>query len=1433
MQNSDNVNIFCTHTNQTICLPQILRFRTLLEAESTRLQIPMTDFKLPSSFRDVKLEASNSKLQAISLDRGLLGSRDLRPSPITFLKGNAKPQLLKNQTESFRVDLASKNKSPVSREFQKTNTVLQSQSTKSFDAALPQKDAPTFVNGDAFKMDSSQQHKVVMATKNEMASQLLLQEALPKFSSIGPIISDISEEPSSTTEQRYQKEDEDRDGTATEMVREQMAEGEFYEEVEEEEEEEEEKQLSEEPPGETIIQNLPYSSQLVTEALEMAIKEVNGGDVHLEARLFDMVEAQNGIPADNSLSMEEENGAASLPSTGVLEGATQKVHRDEMGDEQPIDQVRSIKVFEDSLELNGGSEACGEQQEPPAAEVAVFCDAELPSPLETGLVEQERIREDVLEDRLVAGETESYKEARSSEWNESSHGKQPPALQDMGPREDAEHVSEGTESVSQLGPDVPAIARGEEERWERGSSHLGDHAGAAGGYLEEMDGGAEDLEVMSTEALHLSEDEERRELWSPSRENEEYDLQAEILGSELLHTERGFTVENLSPISHTALPAESCQENLFLLVEKFEEQETLLCKTDSALLEEEKKERVLEPESFSVEETFSSDESSTRDKEITLEEEPRAIGRWGSEEEDGGKVGEDIFRHKEESALGDEDPMKKEGLETVRAQDGAHEPNVASQDVNVENVLHLESSTEGQTQGRGEASQGEVLVKQEVDSGEESTVAPHGAEGDVLKGEDLTTSTEAAEGENKERTGTLEMEEAAGHLSTNVVQDSNNLPRCSEAGRFRTGAHHAEAAVSTGNSEPLQSRHAAHLEQSPVQDISEELEALSGAQSDTIGEPEAQGHADTSYDQSPSDYAGSADSPESLDTSPNATCERDGAERGLESGRHLVLEETLPDHTPLHLYDGQTVAVPGNSQSLPESPEAAEVLLLIKDSPVSLEGTRQVSEEDPSVSPQAEACDHEEEDSTVERSCSAEAASSQDTSGAKELPTSKYLEEAETETSELVSDNKELLAAAHERASEEDSFALDPIPLDAETDTKPTETFQQGNDMGKDAELIGQVQDEEAGTDSAWESEKDSVFQASSNTEGKDGPLELSDQVNKEAEGPRQVSPLTSVADLGEVILEGDVSLGGETGVVESDVLSYEEDGNVPHARDSLQISDLEGCGTEDPSQQREEAEAEAEADPSGTDCPDPLPGPALSISVDSMKDSDILEIVEQALEFNQELIKAAEHHVEAELTATAEEVGRSLEEKSQYVSIPSSDRGESQIFTEAPESSSLSARNSTGPSHLWVENNANGMQDFTKEILNGIEHFPGDMENDVGSSREELIKKVTITQQFHKEEPDDLSMVETVSQSLSQTEEEPRAEEVSAEVLVEPFLDQKGLETTGANENRFAEIMQTSCVKGKGAEMEAIINPPQFREEILSLESSQHLKFQPEDDEL
>ncbi|XP_028566639.2 nestin [Podarcis muralis] len=1409
------------HLKMSLSL-EVATYRTLLEAESTRLQIPAGDFKLISGIRDGKLELSNG----LSLDRGPLGPRDPWLSPATFPKASAKPRSPRGQNESsagsFTSSAPPKSKSPLARDFQKASTILPDPSAISFEDPLPAKDVLAPVDLPAFE-----QTEVWRATQITAVSQSLLHESLPPFDTAAP---DGLEESSLGTEQRLQVDGAMRGGRETEAgEKEGLCE---EEEEEEEEEEQEEECLSNEPAVEATTQNGPYPDRLVTEAVEIALKVVNAADVRPETGFLEGSDFPNGLPLDGSPPLEDEGRADSPPSTELVKEAAEKVLKEHTGDTPPgADLMWGNRGSEEPTEVNGSpSEACTEEHE---GETQGALATDPPTPQEMGLPEVEGEAGETADRVPVTGRIEAYQEVVPL----GEEGEEPPpsCSREQGGH-GSEEVPECPEGAGALGKDVAVAVREGKESWDPGaSSPPEEQAGATGGYLEE----AEDLEVVSTEALHLSEDEERRELWSPSKENEEEDLQA--LEGELLQAEECVACENVAPLSHVA--AESCSEQPFLQLEQAQLQAPGAPPEgmDLALREGEVGEASQEPDAVPVEETPLAEENSVREEGENMEGEPRMVESTRDAEggKERGEEGEDTPRPPREDGLGNEDAREKQGFsdtEPVCSQ----EMEVALRGEGVPGQGQISKAEEQDVAGDASEEQQQQLAEEEEgagEGGEEIPAAALDADRDIQEGR-LVVGPEAskAEREEEEEAGILEMEEIAAPLET------KDLPWCPEAeqGEADAQAEEEEQAVARVE-EVLQSQLATHLGESLAPPADKEVEVPPEVQGSPTDGFEGKDQADTSYGQSQSESLGSEDSLESWDSSPNASHETEGIEKGLESGKAIMLEETLPDHTPLHLYEGQMLAASGEPQQTPpESQEAAELPLVTQDGATSLEEVQHPPAEDDSLhSPPTEENINKQEGAEEEGGCAIEAAPIQGTDDPKVSgkPTTDALELIGSDGNLLEEDSKVLRG---------EEVARDSAQLDAESEKELAggEGLQKGGEVEEEAQFVEQFCEEEPGQDFAWGPEEDSTFQVErldpSNVEENafvegDGPLELGDQGDTEAEGGHKVSPLTSVADLGEIVLEGeegslDVQGGDLTGP-EAPACGKDED--LPCAQET---TDLEICRREDQFPQ----EDVAEGDPSGED----LPGETVaSISRESMKDADILEIVEQALEFNQELIKAAEPCVEAQPTVTGGEEGPSLEneeEESRAAPIALPDVSDSQVPTEAPEISFPDAKDPTGSGPLWADSNANGLQqDFTEEILNGIGVLqPGETECNGGISEEEPMKKVTITQQFLREELDDPSAVEVTADKRSPQvpshEETPRIEDVEPEVHEKVLLGHgKGLEATDPNENLFVDILQAACVKGgKGADPGAVSVPPHFGDEVLHLESNQHLNFRTEEEE-
>ncbi|KAL8184913.1 UNVERIFIED_CONTAM: hypothetical protein K2H54_032111 [Gekko kuhli] len=1789
------------HLKMSLSL-EVATYRTLLEAESTRLQRP-ADHTLALSLPDGKLEVSTRKRQAVSLERGPRGSRAPKPSPTAFSKGGTAPQLPKSQSGPFAVHAVPalpKSRSPVVRECQKANTVLQSRSTK----ALEGPSAPAFLDSAAFQLGSSQQNEVMTASEARTVSLSFVPE-LPCFPALVP---DALGESSSNAEQTHPPGEGREESSAPVKTRE-LGEGvELHEEVGEEE-----KPADEEPPWKTPLHGVPSPSppQLVAGASGAAPQEVHMGEVRFEAGWLGAAETPNGIPSDDSSSTEEGNGAAAAsPGTAAFEEATPELHK------SPTEGLlEGLPGSEDSGAVNGGGpEVCSEQQEAEAG-VWVSRDAEPSSLQETRLPEEgrspstQRNKEEVVFDIPVAGSIDGCNGVSASEQAEVAGSEQPPRLQGILQRGEPREGVQGTGSAGQLGMEAAATLRGDQDSPQPGTSGAEDHTGATGPDMEEPDGGPEDLDVVSTEALHLSEDEERRALSSPSRGSEEGDFQAEMLEREFLQAEE-FAVETLSPpISHSFYSAESHQEHHFLGVEQeAPEEEASLSKTDSALPEEEGKEVDLEPETPRAEE-----EAARRDRHSTdsWTAEPRAAE--GEEEEAGAQEPQqDVWGREdllaEEDALGKEDTVQKE--ETATLQDWTWEQQTVLQQEDVESVPRQEASTGDQGEGTVEVCQGgDLPMAQQVEEGEEvitqgeqgeeiaeacpadlpveeqlaeEEVTSKGEQGeetvDACQGGDLpmeqqteekefTTQGEQGEetveacpgdlpveeqvaeeevttkGEQEEETvdscpgdlpveeqqmeekksttqgekgeetvdscpGDLPVEEqvAEEEVTTKGEQEEETVDSCPgdlpveeqqmeekksttqgekgeetvdscpgdlpveeqqmeekksttqgekgeetvdscpgdlpveeqvveeevttkgeqeeetypcqggdlpmdqqvEEKEFTTqGEETVEAcpgdlpveeqvaekeittkgeqtvevcqgdlpveqqmeetstqreetvAVCEGGDLPMEQQMegkdiTTQRDQTieacqgdlPVDQLMEETiaqreqgeetgeacpgdlpgeeqaeeegvamaaperDVLKGGDSITeseameteetesktslLEEAETMGYvtmrdveetesleaklipkADTQqaeeqhvtaereetcpnqhslhFDQSlphdagtgaletPSEARGPPASgfeakpyrgPQEMDVSSG-----EGVEAELENKRHIELEETLPDSTPLHLYDEKMSIGTGKGQLLPEDEGTAEAPLLTKDRVTAAEATGQAAEEamGPDRSQEGNGNAKVLESVDEEGGGYLESSPEQKPPSSEDLLASKDLEEVETETWELIRGDEEGLPPARE--AEIPGAAERFPPLDAALEERPGGVGGHGSGARRELACGEVAREETSSPDFVWETERDGIFQPDPSfmqegfQGGDDSPLGFSEPSDTAPEGSHKVSPLTSVADLGEIVLEEEEqSPDGQEDGAESEGFVYCVDERGPCVPDSQPNSGLENCVREEPTRQTDLPGLSS----NGADFVDPSLEAEASLPTDSLRDSDILEIVEQALEFNQEVIWAAERTVEAENRAAQGGVLCSPVAERNGSSLAFSDVGGSQVPTEAPSAPSPDAKDPTGSRHLWAEDNGNGQQqdprlaDFTTEILNGLEGLHS-------GNREELIEEVAVRQHSHRQGPADPSPPEPIDQCPPQApgdEEAPRTGEVSPETRENDSPEHRGQEGLNTDKSRFANRMQAAHLKGMDAEVEAVSVPPHFGEEILHLESSQHLKFRPEEED-
>ncbi|KAJ7307150.1 hypothetical protein JRQ81_009134 [Phrynocephalus forsythii] len=869
-------------------------------------------------------------------------------------------------------------------------------------------------------------------------------------------------------------------------------------------------------------------------------------------------------------------------------------------------------------------------------------------------------------------------------------------------------------------------------------------------------------------------------------------------------------------------------------------------------------------------ESFSAEESSSKHKALHEEEDEMGNGVTGEQEDL--SVADNIGAEglsKEASVLGNEDTPEMVGFSDVggieckdlRTEEdaaenegteeqeevfpdmemtsGSHEavclPDIAWAE---ENILRAEM-LDGEQAEENSSRPAELLpTEQKMEKEDDSPEVSPMAEGDAPVGGDWETGTEAIEVEKEEAGGLLETEDTAGHLRTNHLKVDENPPQSSEGQEGRTGTLAAEEQPMAMEGQlASQGQHATHIGQAPACEIQEEPPAPAEMPSSMADERGAKDQSDPGSLQLQRDSSGLEDSLESWGTSPNTTCERDAL------GKEATLEETLPGHTPFHVDDEQRPAATGACPWPSESEEATKFLPGTTGSAATLEGAPHVLEGGSQSSPQLQESSREGENTGEQSGHPTKAAPSQHIPGSPELPAaSKDLEVVPNETSESEDSHP------GEASGRREFWGQDPELSVEESDRQPEEeTSQPGSDTaGEQKPTTTQTYEGESRTDLAGEAEKGGIvpgddllalnnLQRTAHEE-EGGSLELSEE--SITEEVSQVSPLTSVDDLGEIVLEGgDAPASGQRGAAEPKVLTGCQEGL--HHTSPPDHTPEEALSETGPSSSKDSPCASAEA--------------AVSVSAEGMKDSDILEIVEQALEFNQELIRAAEERAEAELSALGGGGVPDLPEGQGHVaSTPSWETGEPQATGDVAKVSPLSAKDPTETPGPWVTSDTNGLPqepglpEIAKVLeLNGLSHLPqshgeedGSDSDDGGSSVGEFVKKDAVPQGSPREEVQGFAPLQSGSHGPPQGPANDEAKRwAGQDVLLIAEGGSPGNKTEpvalGLKGGLSADLMQAACLKGgKGPEMGALPILPAFEEEALRLESGQHLKFRPEAEE-
>ncbi|XP_026512043.1 nestin [Terrapene carolina triunguis] len=1452
---------------------EVATYRTLLEAESSRLQMPSAEYKLVNGFRDAKLEVSNSKLQAVTPESRRLVSWDHRLSPTTFQKGESKTQLLRNQIDSPKLQAAAvlpKSDGPVAREFQKINSVLQSPLLKSAqavrDTAAPGHSIPV-------TLGSSHAGEMIKAAEAEMVAHSFSREPFEQLDSMRSAVPEPRPLGRSDPDtERRSPAAEGGDPPAS-----QVEAGDFGQEEEchEEARKEVEKDPSEEPPGKLAPKDSLCPRQLVNEALEDALKEViDRSEPAVDSGPLQADKAPNYVHSYVSAPLEEAYGLAASPSAEVLEEGKETEYEGQMEASHPAEQLKAVKGIEATDEMDSGLEPRFEEE---TREAAI---QELPDvkrsaqqggeESQSGLGPSTKRNEESIPDILATEgrpEIETREEVRSWKQNESQEEETPRSQSaDMCGETDA--VCKSTERGSPLDEGGLVLTGAEGKSWEAGiSGHS--HLPATEGNVEEFDRGEEDLEVVSTEALNLSEDEERQELWSPSRENEEDNFQAEMLESEFLQAEiqatQAFPME-----SHPALVVESPQEEHLSGAEqeKFEQQEMSLHETDAAVGEDGRKEMFSDRELLSIKQAIFGDETVSKAEENILGDETLDRTR-GDSEEHKAKLEEETLGREDLSA--DENGLRHENLkqekDTLEEEVGDLQENGFEQDImlaneGLENVQKLESL--GREEEVEEDHQRHLPKEKEGEGKEDAEgYSEIGEAADIALQEpawaDTMTSTGVTENEREQIKGSwgAEMEEIMGD------DDEDD-----DAGHFIGSEHpmshnEAEQEASPGTElmeedhysserehEAIQSQPAPQLGDSPSHEISDEqtevleepwekVDVAGEAEGELCEEPKRLENIDMAS-QAPGDFSESEDSLGSLeDVSPNASQKMEGMEEEeLESGKRIMLEETLPDSTPLRFYEKEVLAEAMSNQPPPVSDDGGDSPPAPESTAVSPDDVGQLESRVAPSSSQEKESNEEDESGPVLARTSERAeeeggyfmvsAPSQETPCLEEAEVLEDFEEIKVETSNLTGEDPEMLLALSEVPRDESLF-------EAESE----EEVEQESNAGKESEGREFPPEESKPhcSDFTWEPEKEDGFPSKASDCGSiaggaqtesDGTLDAPEPGDVHPEDARKVSPLTSTAELGEILLEGQLPLSQKGSPDSSSPLSSEDES--PNVTQSHPGSDPEVSGGLHPGQPKDATEMNQ----SGMDHSMET---VAKIPADVMKDSDILEIVEQALEFNQELMLGARL---SELHAGDEQQAQGRIDVSDQTQEVGRDGGMSETgaLQETVLDSSPQSKELTTSSHVWTESNANGEMNglHGEQILNGISDLqPLTDQNDcaksrgheVSSSGDEFFGKVTITQELHGEEPEAFPILETMlSQSPLQTPDYEEGHGAGEE------HSKKGQVSDETDKSKFADIMQSAHMQRQDLEAQTISVPSPFGDDVFHLGPSQHLKFQLKDDQ-
>ncbi|KAM6365160.1 nestin [Pluvialis apricaria] len=1243
------------HLKMSLSL-EVATYRTLLEAESTRLQMPTGEYKLANGLRDLKLEVSGgSKLAPASAEARRLLPRDHRTNPSIFLRAEGRGQPAKAQSDA----LTPKSQSPGARELQKISSVLH--------ATAPQ------AAGTAREPVAPGRPTPSPSQPGKAAPSLSLDPPSPVPPEPGSPGGEGPAWPGGDGGETSQGTEHPPPGTAGETHA-----------------------TSAEPPGTVPARSLRYPAQLVSEALEDALKEMK----------------------DDAQPKEEPTlCAARAPQ-----------------DARAPSPVLPIEACRGAGEGQNPSEGAEDGEAPEAEERAV----EESSALWDGAVSPSGSH--------PCGTASSLSAAASREEMGAWEEEMPTVLSSSEP-----------EAVAQ----------------EEDTSGLG----RMGTSREEPEQGEDEVEAPSTEASHPSEDEEERGPGSPC--GEDGDFQGEGMGArEGESPQREIEASLAVPTeSQPGLPVESHLEEDLVdrEQEKFEHGEMPVCETELSAEEEKGQEMwsgqepCLEQEPSSIHEAIPAEEASSGAGEDAM----------GGEDPGRGKDGEGEKGEASGEALGGEDPRAGEavGPPAVGQESGAQEE---PEDLQENGFL-------------GEVQEQEEL---ELEPGEEPWGGRDDGSSQKPCPEDWEVTAEHTEGalgpeepawtdDTPPSAGGLESEERDASVSPAELEESREDDE--EDGESQGTSQQQpppEADPATALARDEQEDAAGQHGQAPAdapghgdsQEPAQGPEELWEVQDEDghdeldldAGQPGSSSTGPAALQQAVGEGAESGESAE----------EDEGASRELGqapgTGRRVELEDTLPDSTPLHLYEGEMLAVVSPSQNPPETEETTETA---PESEIAPEGEGWLERRDKPPTPTVP--ESPEEEARMEVALAAESAEeeegyfmvsapNQEVSSSEEAEISEDFEEIKVEATEASKDDVE--APREASPAPEDEGLFEAFVGEADEDVK----------MPTELEMPQDEDEEDAGGFTAELEEGPEGLEADPGSPGAAGPVAAgADEPAQGAtgsgmhEGPECSEGLAAESDEeldGTVELESyagraktppgcDLGLVGQEEKEEEEEEEKEEDVEDEKEEDedekeedepgmdyhdaaepippaglqaevmpvSLLPDQAERPSDEQPSVEEEAPESDSppparDEEPPEADPPQPGSVPeqggfpemteespevadlAAKVPADVMKDSDILEIVEQALEFNQELVMGVRAAEGGQQVPGGTELPRDAGEDSSPASSSEEEPTVQEARAEVAPGTEGPVRAENG---LHRETSLEDLAEFTEEVLNGITGVP------------------------------------------------------------------------------------------------------------------------------